>query len=84
MRQLLATIGAHHTAWQAWFDRHAVRPLAVTYEELVDDPRATVLRIAAHVGAAVPKQWRPDSPHRRQADGTNAHWAAALRRAVQA
>jgi trehalose 2-sulfotransferase len=79
MVALVGTIRDHDSAWQAWFDRHAVRPYAVTYEGLVRDLRGTVLGIARHLGVELPRQWRPVSPHRQQADATNDRWAAVLR-----
>jgi LPS sulfotransferase NodH len=79
MVELVGTIREHDAAWHAWFDRHGVRPYAVTYEGLVRDLRGTVLGIASHLGVEVPREWRPASPHRRQADATSDRWAAVLR-----
>jgi trehalose 2-sulfotransferase len=79
---LLRTIREHDAAWRSWFDHQGVRAHVVTYEEVVQDPRAAVEGIAAHLGAAVPAGWQPRSPHRRQADEVNARWAAALRAAL--
>jgi trehalose 2-sulfotransferase len=76
---LVGTIRQHNAEWQSWFDRHEVRPLHVTYEQLVRDPRATVAAIAARLGITVPGSWQPVSPHRKQADAINAGWAAAFR-----
>ena len=79
---LVRTIRDHDAAWRSWFDREGVRPHVVTYEELVHDPRATVEGIAAHLDVRVAAHWQPRSPHRRQADGVSAAWAAALRDAL--
>ena len=78
MKELVGTI-EHNASWRAWFDEHGVRPHDVTYEQVVRDGRATVEGIAAHVGVQVPAEWRPASPHRKQADDLSAEWAAALR-----
>jgi LPS sulfotransferase NodH len=78
-RALVRTIRDHDAAWRSWFDRQGVRPHVVTYEDVVHEPRATVEGIAAHLGVAVLAHRQPRSPHRRQADGVNAEWAAALR-----
>ncbi len=84
MRALLGTIHRHDAAWRSWFERNAIEPHAVTYEELVHDRRTTVAGIAARVGVEVPAGWRPTAPHRRQADDVNTLWTAALRAAVPA
>ena len=80
----MRTVREHNAAWRSWFDRQGVQPEDVTYEEAVADPRATVERIARRLQVAVPAEWRPRSPHRKQADPLNHQWAAALRAAVAA
>ncbi len=54
----------------------------VAYEDVVAHPRRTVRRVLDHVGVAVPPDWRPESPHRRQADAVNATWVRLYRAAV--
>jgi trehalose 2-sulfotransferase len=83
MKELLRTIHRHDAAWRSWFERNAIAPHAVSYEELVHDRRRTVEGIAARVGVELPARWRSTSPHRRQADGINVRWAAALRAAMR-
>jgi LPS sulfotransferase NodH len=82
MKALLRTIRRHDAAWRSWFERNAIEPHAVTYEELVRDRRGAVDGIAARLGVEVPAQWQPTSPHRRQADEINTRWAAALQAAL--
>jgi LPS sulfotransferase NodH len=82
MRRLLATIQEHNAAWEAWFGAQGVAPLVVTYEQLVADRRQVIQRIAAAVGVALPEDWSPDSPHRKQADDVNRAWVEALRAAI--
>jgi trehalose 2-sulfotransferase len=82
MKVIVGTIREHNAAWRSWFDDHGVSPDVVTYEQLVQDRRATVEGIAAHVGVTLPADWLPVSPHRKQADDLNAEWASALRRNV--
>ena len=79
MKEIVGTIREHNSAWRSWFDDHGVSPHVVTYEQLVQDNGATVEGIAALVGVTVRADWRPASPHRKQADDLNAEWAAALR-----
>ena len=78
------TIRAHNEAWQSWIDRNGAEAEHVTYEQLVRDPRSTVGAIADRLQVVVPASWRAQSPHQRQADRTNAEWAAALRAALAA
>lgn len=82
LRRLLATVREHEAAWASWFDRNAVRPLEVTYEEVVADPGSAVGRVADHVGVTIPGAWRPVTEHHRQADALNERWGAALRAAL--
>jgi LPS sulfotransferase NodH len=73
------TIRAHEQAWSDWFDRQAVEPHRVTYEQLVRDPGGTVRGILAHLRVDAPPSWEPRSPHEKQADELNAAWIRAYR-----
>ena len=79
MRLLVETIREHNAAWRAWFDAQGVEPHAVTYEQLVGDRLRVIQGIAARLAVELPGDWRPQSPHRKQADGLNRAWADALR-----
>ena len=79
MRLLMETIRKHNAAWQAWFDAQGVEPHAVTYKQLVDDRRRVIHGIAAKLYVELTSDWRPQSPHRKQADELNRAWADALR-----
>ena len=79
MRLLMETIRKHNAAWQAWFDAQGVEPHRVTYEQLVGDRRLVIQGIAAKLSVELPSNWRPQSPHRKQADELNRAWADALR-----
>lgn len=76
---LVSTIEAHNAAWRSWFAAQAIEPLDVDYESLVTDPGQTVTRILRWIGARPPTDWRPVSPHRRQANEINADWARQYR-----
>ena len=78
-RLLMETIRKHNAAWQAWFDAQGVEPHRVTYEQLVGDRRLVIQGIAAKLSVELPSNWRPQSPHRKQADELNRAWADALR-----
>ena len=81
-RLLMETIREHNAAWEAWFGAQGVEPHTVTYEELVGDRRRVIHGIAAELGVEPPNDWRPRSPHRKQADELSRVWADALRRAT--
>ena len=82
-RQLMETIRNHDAAWQAWFDAQGVEPHTVTYEQLVGDRLRVVQGIAAELAVELPSNWRPQSPHRKQADELNRAWADALRTSIE-
>lgn len=79
--ELVRTIEVHNAAWRAWFTGQGVQPHVVEYEELVADPDRTVRAILHHLGVDVPRIWRPESAHRKQADEINAAWARRYRSA---
>jgi trehalose 2-sulfotransferase len=81
-RLLMETIREHNAAWRAWFDAQGVEPHTVTYEQLVSNRRCVVQSIAAELSVELPSDWRPQSPHRKQADGLNRAWADVLRTSV--
>ena len=78
----MGTIRKHNVAWQAWFDAQEVEPHTVTYEQLVGDRRRVIQDIAAKLAVELPSDWRPRSPHRKQADELNRAWADALRTSI--
>jgi LPS sulfotransferase NodH len=77
--ELVRTIEDHNAAWSAWFDAEGVQPHVVMYEDLVTDPRRTVLQILDHLGIEMPADWRPTAYHRQQADEINADWKRRYR-----
>src|SRR5918998_2335498 len=79
MRLLMETIRKHNAAWQAWFDAQGVEPHTVTYEQLVGDRLRVIQGIAAKLAIELPSSWRPQSAHRKQADGLSRVWAETLR-----
>jgi LPS sulfotransferase NodH len=38
-----------NAVWESWFITYGIEPLRITYEQQVDDPDGTVVRIEAHV-----------------------------------
>jgi LPS sulfotransferase NodH len=66
--------------WQTYFERNAIDPLVLTYEELAEAPEVAVRRVIAHLGLPPPERvpsetWR----HQRQADALTDAWVARYR-----
>lgn len=79
MTDLVEEIDDHNALWERWFTANHVQPHRLTYEALTIDPAGAIVGIASHLGVVVPEAWRPRSPHRKQADQTNAEWSTLLR-----
>jgi trehalose 2-sulfotransferase len=71
---LVRTIRDHDAGWSAWFAEQAVRPHVVTYEDLVEDPDATVRGLLGRLGIEPPPYWVAGSSVTRQGDGVNDDW----------
>ncbi|MEM9499287.1 MAG: Stf0 family sulfotransferase [Pseudomonadota bacterium] len=70
----IRTFAAHDRDWCAWFDREGIAPLRLSYDDLADDPDATLRRVLAHLGldADLAHGVRPGV--RKLADATNRIW----------
>lgn len=68
------TIREHEAAWSAWFSEQGARPHVVTYEDLVEDPGATVRGLLDQLGIEPPAEWAPSSTVARQSDKVNDDW----------
>lgn len=79
MTDLVEEIESHNALWERWFTANHVRPHRLTYEALTRDPAEAIAGIASHLRIIVPNGWRSRSPHRKQADQTNAEWSRLLR-----
>ena len=71
---LVRTVRDHNSAWSAWFVEQGAQPQEVVYEDLIYDPRGTVLGVLECQGLVAPSDWRPQSEHVRQADEVNEEW----------
>lgn len=79
--ELVRTIKEHDAAWSTWFEQQGVEPYFVMYEDVVGDPCHVVQGLLDRLGVELPSNWRPESPHRRQADEVNAEWVRRYRAA---
>lgn len=77
--ELVRTIYEHNAAWRSWFAEQAVRPYAISYEDLIVDPQDTVQGILDHLDIKPPATWRPAWTTARQADEVNAEWIRRYR-----
>jgi LPS sulfotransferase NodH len=68
------TIREHDAAWSAWFSEQALRPHVVTYEDLVEDPEATVRGLLGQLGIRPPSDWVASSAVARKGDEVNDEW----------
>jgi LPS sulfotransferase NodH len=61
--------------WEAFFDRSAVSPYRLTYEELESSPQDAITALLTYLGSGEP-QPIPLSPsrHRRQSDDLTEEW----------
>ena len=74
---LVEQLAAQDRAWQDWFARREIVPLAVTYEALTAEHEGTLRAVLAFVGA--PECAVPAPPLQRQADERSAAWAKRYR-----
>lgn len=74
-------IAADDAAWTAWFDRHEVSPLKMSYSQLAAGPSGALWRALEFIGVAQEFAGEPPVPTmRRQADALSRGWAERYRR----
>ena len=79
VNDLVQTVQEDNAAWSTWFSKQGAKPYVVTYEDVVADPRRAVQGILNRLEVEKPSGWRPNAPHRRQADEVNAEWVRRYR-----
>lgn len=73
-------IEAEERGWQSTFARQAMRPLSLTYEDLVDDYPSTVLSTLRFIGVDTPRGFRLPAPTiTKVADTLSEEWVARYR-----
>lgn len=70
--------------WQAFFSRHQVPPLVLTYEQVCKSPLAAVQSIAAHIGLDASIVTDVSSPLQIVRDEANATWTRRAEQALRA
>ncbi len=68
----LETISNANKNWDAYFTKHSISPLFVTYEQLTGDMETTVRRIMSHISTSIDTV--PEPQTKRQSDGSSAQW----------
>ncbi len=63
-------------AWEHWFEREALAPLRITYEELSDDPRPVLESILGALGLDVSAAGSVEPQTAKLADATSRAWRA--------
>jgi trehalose 2-sulfotransferase len=76
---LIATINDHNAAWRRWFRSLAIRPLVVTYEDLVADMVGVTRSILDFLGLPLSDDRMIAPHHHRQADALNDQWITRYR-----
>jgi LPS sulfotransferase NodH len=81
---LARRIAADDRAWTAWFRRHDVSVLEMSYSQLAAGPGAALREALEFIGAADEFAGEPPAPTmRRQADAQSREWAERYRREQQ-
>jgi LPS sulfotransferase NodH len=65
---------AENARWRQYFAEHAIAPLQLTHEELVQDIGGTVRTVLGFLGIPVHKVQLPPPSLRRQADARSREW----------
>lgn len=80
LRAQMAELCALDEAWEVWFRTQNITPLRLTYEELAEDPQATLAQVLEYIGQnrALASTLKP--PLRKLADKTSAAWIAEFKR----
>lgn len=79
IRAHVETMTAYDRAWETWFEREAIAPLRLSYDDLSDDPRATLRTILLHLGLDPAAADRVAPGVRKLADETSREWGARFR-----
>lgn len=80
LHHLVGRLQREDAAWGRWFAEHAIEPLELFYEELVDDPRAAADAVMLRIGLTLqPATGDGSPPLTRQADDTSTSWAQRYR-----
>lgn len=67
-------------AWAAWFDRHHIHPLLVSYETFADHPAETIIGICNSLGVAPPKAETITPPLAKLSDDISLDWISRYKR----
>jgi trehalose 2-sulfotransferase len=81
IEQKIARLEREEKCWDALFDRHAITPHSLTYEQLVEAPGPVVGQVLEFLGIDVPPGFslaEPEHP-RRLADDRSDEWVARYR-----
>jgi len=64
-------------SWQSYFERYAIEPLALTYEDVAASPEDAVRQILRYLGLPAPvSPWPPAWRHQRQSDARTDDWVS--------
>jgi trehalose 2-sulfotransferase len=79
----LEMLKEHNLAWKNWFQKVAVKPLALSYEALSADPVASTKRTLDFLGLELPHYKRLEAANQRLADETTGTWIEHFTKRLQ-
>jgi LPS sulfotransferase NodH len=75
----VAALEEAERAWIAWFDRHRIRPISLSYEALADHPAETVIEICRALRTDPPAEGTIKPPLAKLSDAVSLEWIGRYR-----
>jgi trehalose 2-sulfotransferase len=79
LASLVRVLETGDAAWNAWFARHGIQPLRLTYEALAATPRAALAQVLSALGLDPRLAASADTMTAKLADETSVAWARRFR-----
>ncbi|NKB27680.1 MAG: sulfotransferase [Rhodobacteraceae bacterium] len=79
IHRALSEVKELEAAWAEWFDQQAICPSRITYEDLSNNPTATLSKVLDTLGLDPASAEGIQPPVAQLADATNADWASRFR-----
>jgi trehalose 2-sulfotransferase len=77
------TLEQHNLAWKTWFQKVAVKPLAINYEELSADPIGSTKMVLEFLELELPEYKKLEAANQRLADETTTQWIEQFTKQLQ-
>ena len=79
IRACVETMTDYDRAWEAWFEREAIAPLSLSYDDLSNDPQGTLRTVLIRLGLDPAAADEITPGVRKLADHTSQEWVARFR-----